>query len=411
MTQLAARAGGRFAPADYLGMIATSMLCARRVRCSRFTAACGALLLLLAGCTNAANEPSPDTRTAGPTPASSAPPSSSDSVSPRPTSPSPSTVQTRGDPRAREIASDLKAPWGLVPLKDGSFLINERDARKIVRVRDGSTSTVRTIDEADPAGEGGLLGLAINPDEKTVFGYYTAADDNRIVSMSWDGRDLGSPKVILKDIPKGFVHNGGRMVIGPDGYLYVGTGESGSGRLSQDKDSLGGKILRLRLDGRPAPDNPFDNEVFSYGHRNVQGLAFDDAGRLWASEFGQQTWDELNLIKKGANYGWPEVEGSGNVKGMTNPKVVWRTNDASPSGLAYWQDDLWMAGLRGQRLWQIPLDGTKAGDPVAHFRGDYGRLRTVAVATDGNSLLLTNSNTDGRGDPASDDDRLFRITR
>ena len=411
MTQLAARAGGRFAPADYLGMIATSMLCARRVRCSRFTAACGALLLLLAGCTNAANEPSPDTRTAGPTPASSAPPSSSDSVSPRPTSPSPSTVQTRGDPRAREIASDLKAPWGLVPLKDGSFLINERDARKIVRVRDGSTSTVRTIDEADPAGEGGLLGLAINPDEKTVFGYYTAADDNRIVSMSWDGRDLGSPKVILKDIPKGFVHNGGRMVIGPDGYLYVGTGESGSGRLSQDRDSLGGKILRLRLDGRPAPDNPFDNEVFSYGHRNVQGLAFDDAGRLWASEFGQQTWDELNLIKKGANYGWPEVEGSGNVKGMTNPKVVWRTNDASPSGLAYWQDDLWMAGLRGQRLWQIPLDGTKAGDPVAHFRGDYGRLRTVAVATDGNSLLLTNSNTDGRGDPASDDDRLFRITR
>jgi glucose/arabinose dehydrogenase len=392
-------------------MIATSMLCKHRVRCSHLTAACGALLLLLAGCTNAANEPSPETRTAGPTPASSAPPSSSDSVSPRPTSPSPSAVQTRGDPRAREIASDLKAPWGLVPLKDGSFLINERDARKIIRVRDGSTSTVRTIDEADPAGEGGLLGLAITPDEKTVFAYYTAADDNRIVSMSWDGRDLGSPKVILKDIPKGFVHNGGRMVIGPDGYLYVGTGESGSGRLSQDKDSLGGKILRLRLDGRPAPDNPFDNEVFSYGHRNVQGLAFDDAGRLWASEFGQQTWDELNLIKKGADYGWPEVEGSGNVKGMTNPKVVWRTNDASPSGLAYWQGDLWMAGLRGQRLWQIPLDGTKAGDPVAHFRGDYGRLRTVAVAIDGNSLLLTNSNTDGRGDPASEDDRLFRITR
>jgi glucose/arabinose dehydrogenase len=392
-------------------MIATSMLCKHRVRCSRFTAVCGALLLLLAGCTNAANEPSPETRTAGPTPASSTPPSSSDSVSPRPTSPSPSTVQTRGDPRAREIASDLKAPWGLVPLEDGSFLINERDARKIIRVRDGSTSTVRTIDDADPAGEGGLLGLAITPDEKTVFAYYTATDDNRIVSMSWDGRDLGSPKVILKGIPKGFIHNGGRMVIGPDGYLYVGTGESGSGRLSQDKDSLGGKILRLRLDGRPTPGNPFDNEVFSYGHRNVQGLAFDDAGRLWASEFGQQSWDELNLIKKGADYGWPKVEGSGNVKGMTNPKVVWRTSDASPSGLAYWQGDLWMAGLRGQRLWQIPLDGTKAGDPIAHFRGDYGRLRTVAVATDGNSLLLMSSNTDGRGDPASDDDRLFRITR
>jgi len=320
-------------------------------------------------------------------------------------------VQSRGEPRAKAIASDLEAPWGLVPLKDGSLLISERDARKIVRVRDGTKSTVRTIDEADPAGEGGLLGLAITPDEKTVFAYYTAADDNRIVSMSWDGRDLGSLKIILKGIPKGFIHNGGRMVVGPDGYLYVGTGESGSGRLSQNKDSLGGKILRLRLDGRPAPDNPFDNEVFSYGHRNVQGLAFDDAGRLWASEFGQNTWDELNLIKKGANYGWPKVEGSGNVKGMTNPKVVWRTSDASPSGLAYWQGSLWMAGLRGERLWQIPLDGTKAGDPVAHFRGDYGRLRTVQVASDGNSLLLTNSNTDGRGNPAKHDDRLFRITR
>jgi glucose/arabinose dehydrogenase len=372
--------------------------------------ACGALLILT-GCTNAANEPSPETRTAGPTPATSSPASSPSPSDPNPRSPSPSTVQAQGDPRAREVASDLAAPWGLVPLKDGSFLISERDTRRIVHVDNGSTSRVRTIEEADPAGEGGLLGLATTDDEKTVFAYYTAANDNRIVSMSWNGRDLGSPKVILRGIPKGFIHNGGRLVIGPDGYLYVGTGESGSGRLSQDKDSLGGKILRLRLDGRPAPGNPFDNEVFSYGHRNVQGLAFDDEGRLWASEFGQQTWDELNLIKEGANYGWPEVEGSGRVQGMTNPKVVWRTRDASPSGLAYWQGDLWMAGLRGERLWQIPLDGTKAGDPIARFRGDYGRLRTVEVATDGNSLLMTNSNTDGRGDPASDDDRLFRITR
>jgi glucose/arabinose dehydrogenase len=309
------------------------------------------------------------------------------------------------------IASNLAAPWGLTSLKDGSFLIAERDEQKIVRVDNGSTSSVRTIDEADPAGEGGLLGLAITPNEKTVFAYYTAARDNRIVSMSWDGRELGTPKVILKGIPKGAIHNGGRMVIGPDGYLYVGTGESGTGRLSQDKDSFGGKILRIRLDGRPAPGNPFDNEVFSYGHRNVQGLAFDEAGRLWASEFGQNRWDELNLITKGSNYGWPEVEGSGDVRGITNPKVVWRTDEASPSGLAYWQNSLWMAGLRGERLWEIPVDGTKTGDPIAHFRGDYGRLRTVQVAADGGSLLLTSSNTDGRGDPASNDDRLFQITR
>jgi glucose/arabinose dehydrogenase len=379
-------------------------------RRGRVVAACGALLLVT-GCTNAANEPSSETRTAGPTPASSStPPSPSPSNSP-PGSPTPSAVQSRGDPRAREIASDLEAPWGLVPLKDGTFLISERDTREIIRVRGGSKSRLRTIDEADPAGEGGLLGLAITADEKTVFAYYTAANDNRIVSMSWDGRDLGGPKVILRGIPKGFIHNGGRMVIGPDNYLYVGTGESGDGSLAQDKDSLGGKILRLRLEGRPAPGNPFDNEVFSYGHRNVQGLAFDDDDRLWASEFGQQTWDELNLIRAGANYGWPEVEGSGKADGMTNPKVVWRTRDASPSGLAYWQGDLWMAGLRGERLWQIPLDGTKTDDPIAHFRGDYGRLRTVVVAHDGNSLLLSNSNTDGRGDPSGNDDRLLRVTR
>ncbi|HMI34639.1 MAG TPA: PQQ-dependent sugar dehydrogenase [Propionibacteriaceae bacterium] len=380
-----------------------------RVRCSHVIAACGALLLIT-GCTSAANEPNAETRTAGQTAASSAPPTSP-APSTEASSPTPSTVRSRGEPRAGEIVADLEAPWGLATLKDGSFLLSERDTRKIRRVRNNSTSLVRTIDEASPAGEGGLMGLAVTKDEKTVFAYYTAADDNRIVSMSWDGRDLGAPKVILRGIPKGFVHNGGRMVIGPDDYLYVGTGESGDGSLSQDKDSLGGKILRLRQDGRPAPGNPFDNEVFSYGHRNVQGLAFDADGNLWASEFGQQTWDELNLIKQGANYGWPEVEGSGKVKGMTNPKVVWRTRDASPSGLAYWQGGLWMAGLRGERLWEIPLDGTSTRDPIAHFRGDYGRLRTVVVAHDGNSLLLSNSNTDGRGDPSRDDDRLFRVTR
>jgi glucose/arabinose dehydrogenase len=383
----------------------TSAPARHRWKTFRSAVVCGALLAT--GCTNAANEPNAETRTAAPTPASSAPVSSS----PPSSSPSSSGVASRGDPRARVIASDLAAPWGLISSKDDSFLIAERDEQKIVRVEGGSTSAVRTIDEADPAGEGGLLGLAITPDEKTVFAYYTAAADNRIVSMSWDGRDLGTPKVILKGIPKGAIHNGGRMVIGQDGYLYVGTGESGTGRLSQDKDSLGGKILRIRLDGRPAPGNPFDNEVFSYGHRNVQGLAFDEAGRLWASEFGQNRWDELNLITKGSNYGWPEVEGSGDVRGITNPKVVWRTDEASPSGLAYWQNSLWMAGLRGERLWEIPVDGTKTGDPIAHFRGDYGRLRTVQVAADGGSLLLTSSNTDGRGSPASNDDRLFQITR
>ena len=201
------------------------------------------------------------------------------------------------------------------------------------------------------------------------------------------------------------------MVIGPDGYLYVGTGESGSGGLAQDKDSLGGKILRIRTDGRPAPGNPFDNEVYSYGHRNVQGLAFDDQGRLWASEFGDQTWDELNLITKGGNYGWPTAEGSAKIDGLINPKLVWKTSEASPSGLAYWQGEFWMAALRGERLWEIPVEGTNVGEPKSHFAGDYGRLRSVTVATDGQSLLLTASNTDGRATPEAGDDRVLRVTR
>ena len=206
-----------------------------------------------------------------------------------------------------------------------------------------------------------------------MFAYFTAADDNRIVAMSWDGSALGEPRVILDGIPKGGRHNGGRMVIGPDGFLYVGTGEVGEPPLAQDRNSLGGKILRITLDGQPAPGNPFGNEVWSYGHRNVEGLAFDADGRLWASEFGEQSWDELNLITKGANYGWPEVEGSGNGEGLTNPKVVWTTDEASPAGLAYADGSLWMAALRGERLWQIPISGTEAGDagvPLA------GRART-----------------------------------
>jgi glucose/arabinose dehydrogenase len=314
-----------------------------------------------------------------------------------------------GRPEATELLNGLTSPWGLIALKDGTFLISERDTKQILRAEGSETDTVRTIEDAQPFGEGGLLGLAITPDERRVFAYYTAADDNRIVAMSWDGRSLGEPELILDGIPKAGVHDGGRIIVGPDGHLYVATGDSGESQEAQDKSSLGGKILRVTVDGEPAPGNPFGDEVFSFGHRNVQGLAFDEEGRLWASEFGSQSWDELNLIEKGRNYGWPLVEGSGEGRGLTNPKVVWRTSEASPSGLAYWQGNLWMAGLRGERLWQIPVEGTDTGDPQAHFEDEYGRLRTVVVSSDGQSLLLTGSNTDGRGDPREGDDRLWQI--
>jgi glucose/arabinose dehydrogenase len=367
----------------------------------------------LAGCSGADNAPNPVTLTAGPDSPTAAPSSASAAPSTSAGSNAPSASPTRalGKPEARDLVTGLTTPWAIVALKDKSLLVCERDTALIKRVVGSKATELRRISEVEPGGEGGLLGLAISADEKTVFGYFTAADDNRIVAMAWDGKRLGDPRSILTGIPKGFRHNGGRMLVGPDDLLYVGTGEVGDTSLAQDKKSLAGKILRLTQDGKPAKDNPFDNEVYSYGHRNVQGLAFDDANRLWASEFGDQTWDELNLITKGGNYGWPQAEGSGGADGLVNPKLVWRTEDASPSGLAFWQGELWMAALRGERLWEIPLRGTDPGDPVAHFADDYGRLRSVTVAADGRSLLLTGSNTDGRADPGSDDDRLVRVTR
>ncbi len=326
-------------------------------------------------------------------------------------SPSPTPTKPLADPVAEDVVTGLTTPWAIAPLKDGSLLVCERDTSMIKRVVGSKASEVQRIADVEPGGEGGLLGLTITPDEKTVFAYFTAAEDNRIISMSWDGTRLGEQKTIFAGIPKGFRHNGGRMVIGPDNHLYVGTGEVGDASLAQDKKSLAGKILRITQEGAPAKGNPFGTEVYSLGHRNVQGLAFDDAGRLWASEFGDQTWDELNLIIKGSNYGWPEVEGSGQAEGMTNPKVVWSTSEASPSGLAYWKGSLYMAALRGRRLWEIPVDGTDVGKPKAHFAGEYGRLRSVTVAADGQRLLATTSNTDGRGDLQRGDDRILEVNR
>lgn len=353
------------------------------------TAALVGSVLLAAGCTNAASSPDPDTETAGSPPA---------------------TVGV--ELHAEDVATDLTTPWGLALLSDGSALVSERDTREIHHVApDGTTRQVGTIEEAEPMGEGGLLGLAVSEDEDTVFVYYTADSDNRVVSAPFDGEQLGPQTEILSGIPESGRHNGGQLTIGPDGFLYVATGDAAEAELSQDTSSLAGKILRVTAEGEPAPDNPYDNEVFSLGHRNVQGLAFDEDGNLWASEFGDSSWDELNLITPGGNYGWPAAEGSAQVDDMINPKVVWKTSDASPSGLAYWDGSLWMAGLRGERLWEIRLHGADTGDPVAHFTDTYGRLRAVQVTPDGDGLWLGTSNTDGRGDTQPGDDRILKITR
>jgi glucose/arabinose dehydrogenase len=269
------------------------------------------------------------------------------------------------------------------------------------------------LEEAAPQGEAGLLGVAVSPDfaeDQLLYFYVSTAEDNRVVRATLDDNDrLGAPEVVLDGIPNGFIHDGGRLAFGPDGLLYVSTGETGVGELSQDPASLAGKILRITSDGDPAPGNPDpDSPVWSLGHRNVQGLAFDDQDNLWASEFGASTYDELNLIRPGSNYGWPEVEGRGGSSSFVNPRVVWSTDEASPSGLAYAEGRLWLAALRGTRLWRIDVDGGEVGSVRDFFVGDYGRLRTVAVAPDG-MLWVTTSNRDGRGDPAETDDRILVV--
>ena len=310
------------------------------------------------------------------------------------------------------MTTRLVAPWGVGFLPDGTALVGERDTARVFAIRDGVREVGR-IGGVAPVGEAGLLGVAVSPtysEDSLVYVYFTSPSDNRVVRMKYDGQRLGAPEVILKGIPRGSNHDGGRLEFGPDGFLYVSTGEIGEEHLAQDPNSLAGKILRITEDGEPAPGNPVaGSPVWTMGHRNVQGLAFDDRDRLWASEFGANTWDELNQIVKGRNYGWPLVEGKGDLKEYRNPYAQWRTAEASPSGLAYLDGSLWLASLRGERLWRIPVneDGS-IEQPQDFFVGDFGRLRTVVVAPNGN-LWVTTSNRDGRGDPARNDDRILEI--
>jgi glucose/arabinose dehydrogenase len=319
----------------------------------------------------------------------------------------------------RTLTKNLKAPWGLAPLPGGDLLVSLRDSGTILRIdrRTGAKTRVGTVPGVSAGGEGGLLGIAVPGDNaKMVYAYLTTASDNRIVRMFYDdhkpaGSQLGAPDTILKGIPKGEVHNGGRIAFGPDRMLYAGTGETGHGEKAQDKKSLGGKILRMTPDGDPPGEgNPAsDSVVYSYGHRNVQGLGWDSGKRLWASEFGQDRWDELNLVTSGANDGWPDVEGTADEPGFTDPVEQWRPAESSPSGLAVAKGSVWMAGLRGERLWRIPLRGAKpAARPSAFLKGRYGRLRTVLPAGGDRMWLVTNE-TDSRGTPEKGDDRILEL--
>ncbi|NDZ94272.1 PQQ-dependent sugar dehydrogenase [Streptomyces sp. SID6673] len=320
-------------------------------------------------------------------------------------------------PRVSTIADGLDVPWAIAFLRDGSALVTQRDDATIAHVSpDGTVATVGDVSGVAPRGEGGLQGIAIAPgDESAVFVYYTSEDDNRLVRMEFDGRRVTSARPLLTGLGAAYNHHGGAIGFGPDGRLYVAVGDAAQRDVAQDLRELNGKILRLDPDGRPPSDNPFGNEIWSYGHRNVEGLAFDGAGRLWASEFGQDDEDELNLIRRGGNYGWPEMEGrttrahGAADPGFIAPALTWTTDEASPAGLAIVGTTAYVAALRGRRLWRVPLDGDTAGPPTAMLTGRHGRLRAVAAAPDG-SVWISTSNTDGRGRPDERDDRILQLT-
>ncbi|MFI8520765.1 PQQ-dependent sugar dehydrogenase [Streptomyces sp. NPDC085481] len=315
------------------------------------------------------------------------------------------------------LSGGWTVPWGVHWMPDGrSALVTERDSFTVFKLTPTGTKTrVGSVPNAVTTdGEGGLLGVAVDPDwsgNHSVYFMHTASEGNRIVRMTYDGSSLSGYTVLLQGIKKNRFHNGGRLAFGPDGYLYASTGDGQTPALAQDRNSLNGKILRLTTAGRPAPGNPFGNHVYSLGHRNPQGIAFDRNGRLWEAEFGDSTRDELNLIEPGANYGWPACEGDCGTAGMTDPKASWPVAQASPSGIAIVRNVVYMASLRGERMWRIPINGDTetVGTPTSYYVGTYGRLRTVTKIPGADGLWLTTTNADDNGGDPDGSDRILRI--
>ncbi len=319
--------------------------------------------------------------------------------------------------RPRTIATGLQVPWGIdfLPGRNGDALVAERTTGRIIRIRrpGGRKSVIHRVRGVDTGNsEGGLLGLAVSPTyakDKLVYAYYTrgGGSENRIVRFRLGGRSQN----VVTGLAASQVHNGGRIKFGPDGKLYATVGDAGNTSNAQSRRSQNGKILRMNGDGSVPADNPFKgSRIWSLGHRNPQGIDWDSKGRLWAAEFGQDRVDEVNLIQKGKNYGWPNVEGRGSTQGgrFVNPKVTWSTSESSPSGLAISKGRLFVAALGGRGLWRSRLKGPNTTKPSKLYAGRYGRIRTVVKAPDG-TVWFTTSNRDGRGDPRRGDDRILRI--
>jgi aldose sugar dehydrogenase len=333
---------------------------------------------------------------------------------------------TADDITVEVVADNLTAPWSIDFAENGDIFFTERPGR-VRLITDGQLTEDVLLELPDAPSEGGTLGIALDPeftDNNYVYLYYTASrDQNRISRYTYEDRRLTEETILIDSIPADPIHNGGRLAFGPDNKLYAGTGDAGDTALPQDRDSLAGKILRINPDGSIPEDNPFeDSYVFSLGHRNVQGLDWNEDGELYATEHGPNARDEVNKIEAGANYGWPELVGTEEfnpeerpgIANYRNPAIDSGSNTWAPSGATFytgdtlpedWHGKFIFAGLRSQALWRYD---TETGNLDNVFNGEYGRLRDVQQAPDGTLYILT-SNQDGRGSPAANDDRILRI--
>lgn len=315
-------------------------------------------------------------------------------------------VQEPEQPESEQIQSEaenLDVPWSIEQHED-TFYISERPGT-IAEIENGEVEhqSVRLEEPLSDAAEAGLLGFVLKPDfaqSSEAYAYYTYDQEgepvNRIVTLELNGDHWRETKTVLDGIPSGNVHHGGRLEIGPDDALYATIGDASDPEVAQDPDSFNGKIVRM--------DEAGEMSIFSLGHRNPQGIAWSEAGTMYASEHGQSANDEINVIEEGRNYGWPDIEGTEEAEGLTAPLATSGADETwAPSGMVWHQGELYAASLRGEAVLKIDPE---TGDVTKEIEG-YGRIRDVF--SDGDSLYFVTNNTDGRGNPAEGDDKLYRI--